>query len=73
VLSQPTRRGLFALLNELKRPAGTAELADRLELHPNGVRRHLERLERAGLVARVRAHQARGRPRDAWTIAPDAN
>ena len=72
VLSQPTRARLFALLGELKRPAGTAELADRLALHPNGVRLHLERLERAGLVARARAHQARGRPPDAWTIAPDA-
>ena len=72
VLSQPTRARLFALLGELKRPAGTAELADRLELHPNGVRLHLERLEQAGLVARARARQARGRPPDAWTIAPDA-
>jgi len=72
VLSQPTRARLFALLGELKRAAGTAELAARLELHPNGVRLHLERLERAGLVARARAHQARGRPPDAWTIAPDA-
>jgi predicted ArsR family transcriptional regulator len=71
-LSQPTRTRLFALLGELKRPAGTAELADCLELHPNGVRLHLERLEQAGLVARARAHQARGRPPDAWTIAPDA-
>jgi predicted ArsR family transcriptional regulator len=72
VLSQPTRARLFALLGELKRPAGTAELADRLGLHPNGVRLHLERLEQAGLVARARARQARGRPPDAWTIAPDA-
>jgi predicted ArsR family transcriptional regulator len=72
VLSQPTRARLFALLGELKRPAGTAELADRLELHPNGVRLHLERLEQAGLVARARARQARGRPPDAWTIASDA-
>lgn len=72
VLSQPSRARLFALLGELKRPAGTAELADRLELHPNGVRLHLERLEQAGLVARARARQARGRPPDAWTIAPDA-
>ena len=72
VLAQPTRAGLFALLGELKRPAGTAELAERLALHPNGVRVHLERMENAGLVQRSRARQARGRPRDAWTIAPDA-
>ena len=40
VLAQPTRARLFALLGELKRPAGTVELADRLGLHPNGVRIH---------------------------------
>src|ERR1019366_9024336 len=72
VLAQPTRASLFSMLGELKRPAGTAELAERLALHPNGVRVHLERMEDAGLVARSRARQARGRPRDAWTIAPDA-
>ena len=72
VLSQPTRARLFALLGELKRAAGTAELAERLALHPNGVRLHLERLEQAGLVARARVRHAPGRPPDAWTIAPDA-
>jgi predicted ArsR family transcriptional regulator len=72
VLAQPTRARLFALLEELKRPAGTAELAERLGLHPNGVRVHLERLLDAGLVARARARQARGRPRDAWTNSRDA-
>lgn len=72
VLSQPTRARLFALLGELERPAGTAELAERLGLHPNGVRIHLERLQSAGLVARTRARQAQGRPPDAWTIAPGA-
>lgn len=71
-LAQPTRARLFASLSELKRPAGTAELAERLRLHPNGVRVHLERLEAAGLVVRGQAPQPRGRPRDAWTIAPDA-
>jgi predicted ArsR family transcriptional regulator len=72
LLSQPTRARLFALLGELKRAVGTVELAERLDLHPNGVRAHLERMQEAGLVARERAPQARGRPRDAWTIAADA-
>jgi len=72
VLAQPTRGRLFSLLAELKRPAGTAELAERLDLHPNGVRLHLERLREAGLVTRTRAAQPRGRPRDAWSIAPEA-
>jgi predicted ArsR family transcriptional regulator len=71
-LTQPTRASLFALLGELRRPAGTEELAERLGLHPNGVRAHLERLRIAGLVTRERPRQARGRPRDMWLIAPDA-
>ena len=71
-LAQRTRARLFGLLTELRRPAGTHELAERLGLHPNGVRVHLDRLREAGLVARVRTRQARGRPRDAWLIASDA-
>lgn len=71
-LSQPTRARLFGLLVELRRAAGTAELAERLGLHPNGVRLHLERLADQGLVERARARTARGRPPDAWRIAPGA-
>lgn len=71
-LSQPTRARLFAALGELRRPAGTDELAAALGLHPNGVRLHLERLQEAGLVTRERVRQARGRPRDMWLIAADA-
>jgi len=72
VLAQPTRARLFALLGELKRPVGTVELAERLDLHPNGVRIHLERMHHAGLVERARIRQQRGRPPDAWTIAAGA-
>jgi predicted ArsR family transcriptional regulator len=72
VLAQPTRARLFAVLSELSRPASTEELAALLELHPNGVRLHLERLSDAGLLARERRRQRRGRPRDMWAIAPGA-
>lgn len=72
VLAQRTRARLFALLGELKRSAGTVELAERLKLHPNGVRIHLERMEEAGLVQRGRLRQQRGRPPDVWRIAPEA-
>ncbi|MBX5470248.1 MAG: helix-turn-helix domain-containing protein [Thermoleophilaceae bacterium] len=72
VLAQPTRARLFALLGELRRPAGTAELAERLGLHPNGVRAHLERMLDAGLLVRGRERRERGRPRDVWAIAPGA-
>jgi predicted ArsR family transcriptional regulator len=71
-LAQPTRARLFALLCELKRPTGTAELAERLGLHPNGIRLHLERLAEEGLVERARARSSRGRPPDAWRVARDA-
>jgi predicted ArsR family transcriptional regulator len=72
VLAQPTRARLFAHLAHLGHPAGTNELAEELELHPSGVRVHLERLHAAGLIARERARQPVGRPRDSWSIAPDA-
>jgi predicted ArsR family transcriptional regulator len=71
-LAQPTRARLFRALSELRRPAGTEELARRLELHPNGVRAHLDRLREAGLVTRERTRQSRGRPRDMWALAPSA-
>src|SRR5690349_9325785 len=51
-LAQPTRARLFALLGSLHRPAPTEELAERVGLHPNGVRVHLERLAEDGLVTR---------------------
>ncbi|MFZ0377364.1 MAG: helix-turn-helix domain-containing protein [Solirubrobacteraceae bacterium] len=72
VLAQPARARVFAHLAALGRPAGTNELAAELGLHPSGVRVHLERLRAAGLVARERVPQKIGRPRDSWSIAPDA-
>lgn len=72
VLAQPARARLFALLGELKRPASTAELSERLGLHPNGVRRHLDALRRAELIELERRRAGRGRPRDSWSIAADA-
>lgn len=72
VLAQPTRAHIFALLGELRRPVTTEELAERLHLHSNGIRIHLERLHEVGLVERQRERIARGRPRDTWAISPDA-
>ncbi|MBI5310590.1 MAG: helix-turn-helix domain-containing protein [Actinobacteria bacterium] len=71
-LIQPTRAKIFAMLAELRRPAPTDEIADELGLHPNGVRIHLERMQSAGLVERRRERQARGRPRDIWSVSPGA-
>jgi predicted ArsR family transcriptional regulator len=72
VLSQPTRARLFSLLSELRGPVGTEVLAEKLEMHPNGVRLHLERLLEAGLVERRQERIARGRPRDVWTVSAEA-
>lgn len=71
-LIQPTRARLFKQLTELRRSASTEELAEQLAMHPNGVRLHLERLAKAGLVVRERERGARGRPRDSWSITADA-
>jgi predicted ArsR family transcriptional regulator len=71
-LAQPTRARLFALLGSLHRSAPTEELAERVGLHPNGVRVHLERLAGDGLVTRHRERRSRGRPRDSWSINPAA-
>ncbi len=68
VLSQPTRARLFALLREADEPIATGELAELTGLHPNGVRNHLERLWKAGLVDRGRSSSRRGRPRDEWMV-----
>lgn len=72
-MAQPTRGRLFRVLEALKRPATTSELAQKLGLHPNGVRLHLERMEAAGLIRRSRAARPRGRPRDEWSIAPQVS
>lgn len=71
-LAQPTRARVFALLVELRTAVGTEELAARLGLHPNGVRRHLERLRSAGLVERRQSRGGRGRPGDRWSVAAGA-
>ena len=72
-LAQPTRAHIFALLVEHRSEVRTEELAERLGLHPNGVRRHLERLQEAGLVERRREQGDRGRPSDRWSVAAGAH
>ena len=73
VLAQPTRARIFAWLAEHLVPASTEDLATALDLHPNGVRRHLELMREAGLVERGRNKGGRGRPGDLWTIASGAD
>ena len=72
VLTQRTRAEIFSWLVEQRAPASTEELAKAIELHPNGVRRHLERMQEAGLLERTRSKGRRGRPGDLWSVAPGA-
>jgi predicted ArsR family transcriptional regulator len=72
VLAQPTRARIFAQLVEGRTALSTREVAKQLGKHPNGVRRHLERLHEAGLVQRLQSKGARGRPGDLWAVASGA-
>ncbi|HET7573822.1 MAG TPA: helix-turn-helix domain-containing protein, partial [Solirubrobacterales bacterium] len=72
-LAQPTRAQIFSFLVDRRGPAGTDEVAAHFHLHPNGVRRHLERLEEGGFVTRSRVREGQGRPRDRWAVSPDAH
>jgi len=72
VLAQPTRARIFAQLVECRTAVSTGEVARRLGKHPNGVRRHLERLHEAGLVERLQRKGTRGRPGDLWAVASGA-
>ena len=56
-LSDPTRRGILALLAEGERSVG--ELAASFPITQSAVSRHLQVLEHAGLVARRREGQRR--------------
>lgn len=73
VLSQRTRARIFAWLVGHQIAASTEELASGLDLHPNGIRRHLEILSEAGLVERRQSKGRRGRPGDLWLVAAGAH
>lgn len=71
-LSQPTRARIFEHLCYLRRPATVTELAQTVGLHPNGVRLHLDRMVRAGLLKRGQMQRTHGRPPYRWSVAEDA-
>jgi predicted ArsR family transcriptional regulator len=66
----------YAIFMEMSRAAvelSTFEVAARLDLHPNTVRLHLERLREVGLVEQsARSHGAVGRPQHHWVVAAGA-
>src|SRR4051794_3107663 len=72
-LGDNTRYAIYLELARSPHPIATAAIADALELHPNTVRPHLERMREVGLLE-VRPAQAEGvgRPQHLYSLAPDA-
>jgi predicted ArsR family transcriptional regulator len=67
-----SRSGVLDLLHAADRPLGVREVAQRMELHPNTARFHLEALVEAGLAVReAEERQAPGRPRIGYRAAAE--
>ncbi|HET9731903.1 MAG TPA: helix-turn-helix domain-containing protein [Acidimicrobiales bacterium] len=72
VLADPSRHAVFEEVSG-RGPASIGEIAERLELHPNTVRLHLEKLRDAGLVdSAPDRHGSVGRPHHLWSVRDDA-
>lgn len=67
-----TETRIIGILRRSGAPLDVGEIAERLTLHPNGIRRHLHQLETRGLVSGRAAHGSVGRPRILWTVTPRA-
>jgi predicted ArsR family transcriptional regulator len=72
-LGDNTRYAIYLELARSPRPLATAEIAETLDLHPNTVRPHLERMRDVGLLAvETDARGTVGRPQHRYSVAADA-
>ena len=72
-LGDNTRYAIFLELARSPRPLTTAEVAETLDLHPNTVRPHLDRMRDAGLVeVEVGGRGEIGRPQHRYALTADA-
>lgn len=72
-LGDNTRYAIYLELARSPHPLATAEVAETLELHPNTVRPHLERMRDVGLLdVTIDAQGAVGRPQHRYSLAADA-
>ena len=72
-LGDNTRYAIYLELARSVAPRSTAEVAESLELHPNTVRPHLERMRDIGLLqVEIDNRGAVGRPQHRYSLAPDA-
>jgi predicted ArsR family transcriptional regulator len=72
-LADDSRYAIFVEMSRASGELSTTELAERLDLHPNTVRLHLERLRDVGLVeASTVGHGSVGRPQHHWAVTAQA-
>lgn len=72
-LGDNTRYAIYLELARAATPLTTAEIADTIDLHPNTVRPHLDRMRDAGLVdVEVSGRGQIGRPQHRYSLAADA-
>jgi predicted ArsR family transcriptional regulator len=72
-LGDNTRYAIYLELARSPRPLTTNEIAATIDLHPNTVRPHLERMRDVGLVdVAVQARGQIGRPQHRYSLAADA-
>jgi predicted ArsR family transcriptional regulator len=72
-LGDNTRYAIYLELARSSRPLATAEIAESLDLHPNTVRPHLERMRDVGLLeVETDPRGAVGRPQHRYGLAADA-
>ncbi|MEQ1786028.1 MAG: helix-turn-helix domain-containing protein [Acidimicrobiales bacterium] len=72
-LGDNTRYAIYLELARAPSPLATAQIAESLDLHPNTVRPHLDRMREVGLLEVVTDAQGSvGRPQHRYSLAPDA-
>ncbi len=72
-LGDNTRYAIYLELARSPVPRSTAEVAESLDLHPNSVRPHLERMREVGLLAvETEGRGGVGRPQHLYSLEPDA-
>lgn len=72
-LGDNTRYAIYLELARSSQPLTTAQIAETLQLHPNTVRPHLERMRDVGLLqVDSPARGTPGRPQHRYSLVPDA-
>lgn len=72
-IGDETRFAMYRILRTSTKPRSARELADALDIHPNTVRLHIERLSEAGLVVVHAVHRGTvGRPLNVYSVPANA-